>query len=366
MSMKNLSFIIFLLATLCCGSTGVAQQTKILTADKHNEYGLIYKLPITSLEIEVEAIRKVYKAGPYYQYAKKYLGLTDVITENYETWEITGVDMRPIGIADDSEEYLMQLKSNSVSYLNVNRDGILLAINREIQLPETEQIEQYSLSTSTLDTDEYLKYVTGDFLASQSSSKRAQILAESLMEIREAKISLSRGTAETMPTDGHQLELMLASLAQQEQAITDAFAGTIQTQKVVRKFSYTPSPDTEGSEILFRMSDFAGFVAADDYSGDPVKISVEITRQGELPADEKGEEKRLPKDAVIYNIPGAAVVTLSFNGVSLFEHEFEFAQFGVKFGLNPSLFNSKKDPSYLILDATTGGIRQLGSNSSEE
>lgn len=41
------------------------------------------------------------------------------------------------------------------------------------------------------------------------------MLAESLMEIREAKVSLTRGTAETMPTDGRQLELMLESLRHQ-------------------------------------------------------------------------------------------------------------------------------------------------------
>ena len=31
-----------------------AQQTKLLTADKHNEYGLVYSLPTTALDIEVE------------------------------------------------------------------------------------------------------------------------------------------------------------------------------------------------------------------------------------------------------------------------------------------------------------------------
>ena len=61
-----------LIAIVSCISTH-AQQTKVLTADKHNEYGLIYRLPTTALEIEVEAVHKIFKAGPYYQYAKKYI-----------------------------------------------------------------------------------------------------------------------------------------------------------------------------------------------------------------------------------------------------------------------------------------------------
>ena len=45
------------------------------------------------------------------------------------------------------------------------------------------------------------------------------------------------------------------------------------------------------------MSDFAGFVDADDYSGDPVYVDVTVTSEGELPVGDKGEEKKLPKDA---------------------------------------------------------------------
>ncbi len=72
---------------------------------------------------------------------------------------------------------------------------------------------------------EYLQYVDEDFIASQSSVKQAQMLAENLMEIRDAKTSLTRGTAETMPTDGRQPELMLESLRHQEAAMTAAFTG---------------------------------------------------------------------------------------------------------------------------------------------
>lgn len=358
--MKTHQPIPIILAILVSCISSYAQQTKVLTADKHNEYGLIYRLPTTALEIEVEAVHKIFKAGPYYQYAKKYVGTENVVLEDYETWEIKSATVRTYSIADTSEEYLMQLKSNSVTFINVDDNGVLLAINEEVELPQTTTKETIKLNPSSLDTKEFLKYVTGDFLASQSSSKRAQLLAENLMEIRESKISLSRGTAETMPTDGHQLELMLESLEKQEQALTDAFLGTVQTETIIKRFSFVPTDGNPQKQILFRFSDFAGFVDANDYSGDPVYISFDITHQGELPINEKGEVKRLPKDAVIYNIPGEANINLSFLGKTIFEQEFEFAQFGVKFGLNPNLFNSKKERSFLILNPTTGGISELG------
>ena len=204
---------------------------------------------------------------------------------------------------------------------------------------------------------EYLQYVGEDFLASQSSAKQAQLLAESLMEVRDAKISLTRGTAETMPTDGRQLELMLQSLSDQEAALTAAFAGTESKETLTRTFTFRP--EKAGKKVLFRLSDFAGFVAADDYSGEPVYIRISDVSEAELPTDADGVEKKLPKDAVVYAIPGSAKVTVYQPGQEFFARDMQFAQFGTTFGLAPALFTSKKEPSYAIFDPATGALREI-------
>lgn len=343
-----------------------AQQTKLLTADKHNEYGLVYTLPVTALEIEVTAERTVKKVGPYYQYAKKFIGTDKVIKEDSESWTITGVRVSPYGVPDNDNRYLMQLKSGAVTYICVDEDGMLLAINRDVPAP-AQGIPAYSPAEDSksekVEINEYLQYVNEDFIASQSSAKQAQMLAESLMEIREAKIALTRGTAETMPQDGKQLELMLNSLTHQEAAITAAFAGITETETVTSSYTFTPRD--EDRQILFRMSDFAGFVGADDYSGDPVYLTVKVTNRGELPVDAKGEEKKLPKDAVIYNVPGAAQITISSLGRTLYDKELEFSQFGVRFGLNPALFSAKKNRSYATFNPITGALEEIGEDGGE-
>lgn len=358
--MKLRSFITIALIILL-SSAGYAQQTKILTADKHNEYGLIYNLPITVLDIEIEALRTVSKAGPYHKYAKKYLGITDVISADSEDWQIKSVKVTPKGVADTEQQYLMQLKAGVLTYISVSEDGCLLGINKEIITPQQQQTSTLSMSPSSLDNDEYLQYVDEDFLASQSSAKRAQMLAESIMEVRNAKIALSRGTAESMPTDGKQLEIMLASLAHQEQTMTDAFVGTVQTETIIKNFTFIPSAENDSQkQILCRLSDFSGFVAPDDFSGEPVYIAIDVTRREEMPVNDKGEEKKMPKDAVVYTIPGAAKVTISTMFETLFSQEFNFAQYGVNFGLNPTIFSSKKEPSYAIFDPTTGAVLEIG------
>jgi hypothetical protein len=338
-----------------------AQQTKLLTADRHNEYGLVYTLPSTSLSIEVTATKEVRKRGPYYQYAKKYIGTDNVVKEDAEIWTINSVSVTPYGVPDNEHQYLMQLKAGALTYIGVDANGMLLTINQE---PEDATATIYDNPTNviTYTGKEYLKYVNEDFLASQSSAKQAQMLAANIMEVRDAKVSLTRGTADTMPSDGKQLELMLNSLQDQEESMMSAFTGTITRETVKHTYTYTPSES--GKEILFRMSDFAGFVDADDYSGDPVYIIVDVTRHGELPVDAKGEEKKLPKDAVMYCIPGAADISIVLKGNTLFSKNIDFAQYGVLFGLNPALFTDKKEPSYAVFDSVTGALKEIGSVSS--
>ena len=57
--------LFFLLPILAMATTAGAQQTKVLTAEKHNEYGLVYSLPITALQVTVTAEKETRIAGPY-------------------------------------------------------------------------------------------------------------------------------------------------------------------------------------------------------------------------------------------------------------------------------------------------------------
>ena len=356
--MKSTAKAFLLMAAALLTGSATAQQTKILTADKHNEYGLVYTLPTTALKIEVAARRTVKIAGPYWQYAKKYIGTDNVVRENAESWEITGVQVTPYGVPDTENRYLMQLKPGALTYISVGDDDMLLAINKEVAAPAVDLAGPMYMRRKDPNIQAYLQYVDEDFISSQSSAKQAQMLAQNLMEVRDARISLTRGTADNMPKDGRQLELMLESLKAQEDAFMAAFRGITDEMTVTRIYTFTPGD--EGRTVLFRMSDFAGFVEADDYSGDPVYVTVEDRHDAELPTDAKGETKKLPKDAVAYTIPGDAKVTLSHKGVSLWSGRGEYAQYGVQFGLAPALFSDKKARSYAVFDTATGALKELG------
>ena len=76
--MKNLIIIASLLLSL-----PIMAQTKVVkkNAVKANNFGITYSLPKTSLVVDAEVTKVTCKAGPYYKYAEKYLGVKDAITE---------------------------------------------------------------------------------------------------------------------------------------------------------------------------------------------------------------------------------------------------------------------------------------------
>ena len=335
-----------------------AQQTKLLTAEKHNEYGLVYTLPLTAFQIEVIAVKETLVAGPYSKYSKIFTSDAKVISEDAVKWTIESVKVTPYGIPDDENRYVMQLKAGATTFIGVADDGMLLSINKDPKLPPYQPVSTPPVEGEPATGKEYLEFVNEDFISAQSSYKQAQILAEEIMEIRDAKLSLTRGTAESLPTDGRQLELMLNSLEKQEKSLTNAFTGSSWKERVVRTFSFMPQK--EGKSVLCRFSVTDGVVDANDYSGEPIYVQVNIVEEAELPLDGKGEEKKVPKDAVMYCIPGIADLSLSFNGNNLYQKSYPMSQFGMLFGLNPAMFTDKKEPSYAIFDPTTGAVKEIG------
>lgn len=344
-------------------ATASAQQTRILTPDRYSDYGLVYALPLTALEVEITATHTLRQAGPFHQYAPKFIGTDKVIDRDSESWQITDVKIRRYGIANDSSLYRMQLKANQPLSICVADDGMLLAVNTKADLPAPWQPLNNPEPVLMPAATEYLQYVPEDFNTAQSDLRRAALLAAGLADIRQSRLDLTRGDADNMPTDGKQLELMLQSLDHQEELLLNAFRGRQMTE--TRAARFTLVPDDEGRYVLARLSNYAGFVNRDDLSGAPIYVDIKKIDGPEVPLDEKGNPMKMPRDGVMYILPGTASVTVLFNGRELTTTTMEMSQFGTTFALDPALFTSKKSPAYAIFDPATGALRELGEQPKE-
>ena len=350
---------LLLAASVIISVSAAAQNTQKFTAAKHNDYGLTYSLPTTHISIQIEAEHVVKKAGPYYKYAKKYLGTTDVVKEDSEEWTLKNAVLCSYGVPDSEEKYLMQFKSGQAPFVLTTDDGLLLSLNTEnVKTPE-KQLFGKQREESILESNKFSKSLPGELLVSESTAKRAEIAANLIYQIRESRTNYATGEVEHMP-DGDALKIILKQLDDQEAALTALFVGTTSKGTAVRKFDFLPDTTDVDAKVVARISDFNGISDPGDLSGEPVYLEMKITDLGELPVNEKGEVKKMPKNAIIYTIPGKAQFTLRYKQKEVARESFSIAQLGITYGLDPSLISDKKAPSYVKFASATGSVLEIG------
>lgn len=353
---------IFISAAMVLGANAAdAQTTQKLVASKANEYGLIYSLPRTVVDITIEAVHTERQPGEFFNYSKLKLG-NDAIKKPSRSVEIKSVTITPRGVADDNNRWLVQFKAGSTPYFILNEYGCPVAVNTD-QIPAADVAElpvAVAASPTPLETPAAAQAITQEMTLSSSLSKRADLAALRIFELRENRSDLISGQADNTPPDGKSLQLALDNLSAQEAALTAMFTGTEKTYTTVSTTTFEPDSESISREIFVRLSPVDGVVDADDLSGAPVYISLDILEQGELPVNENGETKAFPKGGLAYNIPGRALITLDYEGRRIASAEIPLAQLGVTFGLDPKLFTDKKQPSKLLLNPTTGAITLLG------
>lgn len=357
--MKSRIFIALSLILACYTQ---AQEIVQLVPEKFNDYALNYYLPTTVVEVEFVATKSVSKAGPYSQYAQKYLGTSDAITEDQEKWTLQQATMITHGVANTQNRYQLTFKAGQTPYIFVNPEGCIMSVNTH---PDTLAANSFpAIEKDVINNVNAHKALSEEMLMSGSTGKMAELAAKQIYRIRESRMNLLTGEADNMPADGESLKIIIEQLDQQEEALTALFLGTTSTEYVTKRIKYTPQEDVT-NEIILRFSDFLGFVDAGNLSGAPIYLSVQITEKGEYPVDNKGEIKKAPKGALAYNIPGKANIKLQYEGKVLCNEEIPVAQLGVVYGLAPSLLTSKKDPTYVIFNPATGSISQIGVISAE-
>lgn len=353
--------IFSLLAFVAIAPWTLAQSTQRLTAVKANDYGLVYTLPTTVVDVTIEATITERQPGEFYKYAKKYLNADNPITTPSMSATVKSVVITTHGEVDQQQRYLVTLKSNFAPYINVSDDNIPLSINTsEVMHKAAEQLPVNTPAAPTpLQTDAARQVITEDMLRSNSSAKRAELAAEQIYALRQSRTDLITGQAEQMPPDGQAMQLILDNIEAQEKALTAMFMGTESTRTVVRTFSFIPDGDV-ADRVIARVSAVNGIVSPDDLSGAPVYISVKVTEQGVMPVNDKDETLPFPKGGVAYCIPGKATITVSYDGRAVASKSVALAQLGVVYGMNPNNFTDKKSPVYIIFDPATGAITETG------
>lgn len=351
-------------ALLLAAMAAPAQTTTKLTASKANDFGLIYSLPVTMLDITIETEYEKKEPGEFWNYAKRNLNISDAITAPSQTAKVKSVKIVPRGVADTSNQWMMQFKGGQGVYVVLNDANLPVAINTD-KLPDAKSPElpvAKAAEPTPLEVPAAAHAITQDMAMSTSTSKRAALATERIFELRENRSDLISGQADNVPPDGKSMQLALDNLAAQEASLTAMFAGTTKRWTEVNTITLMPDSSDISDLVIARLSPIDGLVDADDLSGAPIYLSMEVLEKGALPLDEKGMPRPFPKGGVAYCIPGTASFTIEYNGRALASQEIDLAQLGITYGLDPKQFADKKAPAYLLLNPTTGAILTLGVN----
>ncbi len=351
--MKKIFIILGLLSTL---SSFSQTQWQKLSATKAGDFGLSYSLPKTILDIDVEYSKVTLKAGPYYRYAEKLLGIPNPIIADSTYFSLDKATAFTHSVIDKNTTCMVQFKS-SLPYIVLNSNGILCAVNTS---PDTLTVavpvlpENYILRPVVSGTK---KVLSEEALASGSIAKMAEVAAKQIFRIRESRTDLITGESEHAPKDGEGLKVLIQQLEEQENALMALFIGQTQVEKQFARIKYTPTGDELNHQILFRFSIHNGLVEKENLSGEPIYFNLKATDRKQFMPDPK--KKANEKTGLCYNIPGKGVISLTYRNKQLLEQEFTFTQFGIQANFPTDLFNNKKIPAKVIFNPETGAIIRM-------
>ncbi|MDR1813890.1 MAG: DUF4831 family protein [Tannerella sp.] len=349
-----------LLTGLLMLSVAAGAQTKVekVVPTKASGDGVTYYLPLTSLIVNVEVTKITEKAGPYYRYAERYLGVKNFPTEDRVYYTLGKITLTNKGVPDPDNKYKIEFKQKTVApfvYLTV--DGLICAINEEFkpEEPKNEAINHEIKASASSPTSVY----TEDYLMAGSVARQAEIAAKQIYHFRESRNDILTGDADNPPPDGEAMKLVISKLEEQEKELTKLFTGTESRETSYFDVTILPDDEVEG-DVLFRFSSKLGILDDDDLGGEPVYITIKaLERAPELDPKEAEKKAKAMSKGVIYNVPGKALVEIYRNNKTLVKKETPFVQFGTKEVLVSELLEDKKQPVKVVFYPETGGIRQI-------
>ncbi|MEG1544068.1 MAG: DUF4831 family protein [Tannerellaceae bacterium] len=352
--MKNLIIIASLLL-----SVPLMAQTKVVkkSAVKSNNFGITYSLPKTSLLVDAEVTKVTCKAGPYYKYAEKYLGVKDAVTDDKVYYELGKVNFTNKGLPDADNTYIIEFKAGTVApYAYLTEEGLLCSINTEYELGKTANAAKDKNGVKEQVTN--ASVLSEELLMAGSTAKQAEVAAKQIYRIRESRLNILTGEAENIPPDGDAMKLVIQQLEEQEKALSNLFTGLITKETDHYEVSIVPN-DNLDKEVLFRFSEQLGIVAADDLGGTPIYMNLKATERAAVMDAKEAEKKEKGLKGIIYNIPGKAIVEIVMNKKTLYKGEAQIVQFGTHEGLAPVMFEDKKAPVKVLFYPETGAIKQI-------
>jgi hypothetical protein len=338
--------LLFFIAIILYGT--VAAQTPLQKGDVVPQGAVVYALPATEIEVQVEAVHEVFTAGPYARYAQKYLGI-EADAANKETCRLQSIAVQAKVEADPSQLYFLEIKgkNEAANFLKFSNNGLIVSLDAAAQPVKFRyahtphgKFNDRGVETN-LSTDKVTLYKPGQTdagfekvsvqqnqLVEKNPERRAEEAARFIFDLRKKRVELITGDAEhDMNSDG--LRAALDEIRRLEEEYLSLFLGKTTHDVQSAVFFVTPVAAQQTQlYVTFRLSDTQGLLPADNLAGRPVTLELTADKSAdELPdnAADKGNSK-LPR--LTYRLPATTQVRINDGQTNLLQTRLPIYQFG--------------------------------------
>lgn len=357
MKLKRYYRHIYILGLTLIGYMGqlTAQEVQRYNATEANGYGVVYTLPKTMIEVTAIVEQEVYTPGELQPWGKRLIGIS-AEPSTQTSYRIKQMQIRPIGVADTTKQYLIAFDRKSVApFVALAPGNIIYSINGQaMPSSQPEGIKPEAIPQP----DRAYPALPREYAQATTMRQRATVAANYLNDLRERMTDIVMGQADNIPTDGEAMRLAFGRLQGEERRTLRLFVGdTLRSQALHR---WVIDPSSIGAGMTFaRFSTDWGIVDLDDLSGDALRITLED--KSVAPALSLEAQKRKDKlEGIGYNMPGKATAVVHHLGTPISQERISLTQLGTTEYLARRMLNIKEGATTAVyFDLTTGEIVRI-------
>lgn len=312
--MKHKFTMITAVAAALLSSVVYAQEKP---AQQDPEGHITYSLPMTSIDLEVEAVQERFYAGPYAKFAEKYLGIK-ARQKDETSYQISEIKMTPFVESNPDKRYSLDVNTGKIDETLLTLSSAGLVSFSEGKFAE-EAPWRYlrktkgdfsdkgissnltSASTTLYKNSKKSKKVSvqQNMVVEKSLEKKASETAELIFKLREYRLKIVTGDTDAS-YNGEAMAAALAELSRLEEEYMTLFLGYSESQTQKMNFEIIPEGGRSSQMyVAFRLSDTDGLVSADNLSGKPVimEITAPAFKEIVVPEVDPKKAKKLAAEA---------------------------------------------------------------------
>ena len=330
------------------------------------EPSLVYFSPKNEVVLDFTIAVEKREVGPYAAFAEELMGVKDVVKENETTHRLESVEICRRTDVDLTRPHVVKAEKNiPIQLLRINEKGLLTGYNCPASAPAKPMHEKARPADKRCAKLAAPASIPEEVVHAGNAKAQAKALAKHIYQLRETRTFLLSGEVEHAPADGKAMELVLEELDKQERELTELFVGkrSVQTEhklvlwEKIRKSSFRES--TIQKDFLY-FSEENGFTNKENVDADSITILIgrrEMAYQV-VNLEQKTSKKGEALSQISYNLPGNALVQVSYKGRMIAERTIPVAQLGIDVPLPQSLFTGKELPK-IRFDEKTGNLVRI-------